>query len=71
MATKTVDITEAQSSLPELVSLANAGVEVVLHKEQHAGCLSDSDEIASGHLAGVSGTPASHGVRRGHCCGAA
>ena len=32
MATKTVDITEAQSSLPELVSLVNSGVEVVLTK---------------------------------------
>jgi prevent-host-death family protein len=32
MATKTVDITEAQSSLPELVSLVNTGIEVVLTK---------------------------------------
>jgi prevent-host-death family protein len=32
MATKTVDITEAQSSLPELVSLVGAGVEVILTK---------------------------------------
>ena len=32
MATKTVDIVEAQASLPDLVSLVNAGVEVVLTK---------------------------------------
>ena len=32
MATKTVDIVEAQANLPELVSLASAGVEVVLTK---------------------------------------
>jgi prevent-host-death family protein len=32
MATKTVDIAEAQASLPKLVSLVNAGVEVVLTK---------------------------------------
>jgi prevent-host-death family protein len=32
MDIKTVDIAEAQASLPELVLLANAGVEVVLTK---------------------------------------
>jgi antitoxin (DNA-binding transcriptional repressor) of toxin-antitoxin stability system len=31
--TKTVDIAEAQASLPDLVSLVNAGVEVVLTKD--------------------------------------
>jgi antitoxin (DNA-binding transcriptional repressor) of toxin-antitoxin stability system len=34
METKTVEITEAQASLPELVSLATAGVEVVLTKDR-------------------------------------
>jgi len=32
MEIKTVDITEAQASLPELVLLANTGVEIVLTK---------------------------------------
>ena len=34
MVAKTVDIVEAQASLPELVSLVNTGVEVVLTKNR-------------------------------------
>ena len=54
MATKTVDLAEAQSSLPELVSLANAGVEVVLTKNSTpVACLVPMESPPAKRLPGL------------------
>jgi antitoxin (DNA-binding transcriptional repressor) of toxin-antitoxin stability system len=58
MISKTVDIVEAQTNLPELVSLVNTGIEVVLTKNcEPVACLvpmESSPALTSDRQAGVS-----------------
>lgn len=54
MATKTVDIVEAQASLPDLVSLVNAGVEVVLTKNSTpVACLVPMESVPAVRVPGL------------------
>ena len=54
MATKTVDIAEAQTRLPDLVSLVNAGVEVVLTKNSTpVACLVPMKSSAATRVPGL------------------
>ena len=54
MATKTVDIVEAQASLPDLVSLVNAGVEVVLTKNSTpVACLVPMESAPAARVPGL------------------
>jgi antitoxin (DNA-binding transcriptional repressor) of toxin-antitoxin stability system len=54
MATRTVDIAEAQASLPDLVVLVNAGVEVVLTRDSApVACLVPMAPLSAKRVAGL------------------
>jgi antitoxin (DNA-binding transcriptional repressor) of toxin-antitoxin stability system len=54
MTTRTVDIAEAQSSLPDLVLLVNTGVEVVLTRDSApVACLVPMKSLPAERVAGL------------------